>query len=188
MNNNINNKIAIFPGGFKPPHIGHYNILKKYYKKVGKFIIIISKKSRYTNNIEFNAIQSLKIWNIYINNLINKNKNYINNIKVIISNDISPLITGFKIITKKLNNNKKIILLKSEKNKSNARFSIFKKLENKIKINYDIIPDTNNISSTQMRKYIINKDIKKLIKYLPSDLNKYDINMIFKILKINVKI
>lgn len=45
--------IAIFPGSFKPPHIGHFDIVKKLLKKknVNMIVIVISKKSRPLINV-----------------------------------------------------------------------------------------------------------------------------------------
>ncbi len=42
-----NNKtIAIFPGAFKPPHIGHYKVVKQLSTLADEVIVLISPNSR----------------------------------------------------------------------------------------------------------------------------------------------
>ena len=54
-------KIALFPGGYKPPHLGHYNAAKYLADKADKVIIRIGSKSR--NNIGKEL--SNEIWHLY---------------------------------------------------------------------------------------------------------------------------
>ena len=46
------NKIAIFPGSFKPPHIGHLSVVKKILDnpKIEHIYIVISSKYRTIDN------------------------------------------------------------------------------------------------------------------------------------------
>lgn len=56
--------IGLYGGGFKPPHKGHYEILKKLLSKVDRAIILIGSGNR--SGIPINQDQSEKIWKIYI--------------------------------------------------------------------------------------------------------------------------
>lgn len=54
--------VLLFPGGFKPPHMGHATIVNHYAanKNVYKIIVLVSPKSR----DGINALDSLKIWKL----------------------------------------------------------------------------------------------------------------------------
>jgi len=56
--------IGLYGGGFKPPHKGHYEVLKKLLSKVDKAILFIGSGNR--SGIPINQDQSEKIWKIYI--------------------------------------------------------------------------------------------------------------------------
>ena len=73
-----NNVVALFPGGFKPPHGGHLAIANWLADKYSKVIVIIGKKSR--DNIS--NIKSKHIWGMLP---------FKNNVEVIVSEDVIPL-------------------------------------------------------------------------------------------------
>lgn len=56
-------RVSLFPGGFKPPHMGHFSNAKDLASASEKLIIYIGPKLR--EGIEITAEQSRKIWNIY---------------------------------------------------------------------------------------------------------------------------
>lgn len=56
--------IGLYGGGFKPPHKGHYEVLKKLLGKVDKAIVFIGSGLR--EGIPINQDQSEEIWKIYI--------------------------------------------------------------------------------------------------------------------------
>ena len=54
--------IALLPGGFKPPHAGHYAVAKFLSQKSGAEVLVrVGAKER--DNVTQNM--SIKIWNIY---------------------------------------------------------------------------------------------------------------------------
>lgn len=57
--------IGLYGGGFKPPHKGHYEVLKKLLDKVDRAIIFIGSGIR--EGIPINQDQAEKIWKIYVN-------------------------------------------------------------------------------------------------------------------------
>lgn len=99
---------------------------------------------------------SYKFWKEYINN---------NKVKIIISSQPSPIIFSFILAKTMLKPNDELILVKSEKDELNSRFSIFDKLD--IKRREILIPTFNELNSWQMRKAIFNKDWKGLEKFIP---------------------
>lgn len=156
--------IALFPGSFKPPHIGHYNVILELLKMgVESIHIIISAKPR--DNIT--AQQSKEIWEIYKQNIKDGNK-----LNISISPHLSPIQTVYFMSKKEPNN---IILVKSNKN-ANGRFNKFDSIKSiSIKSNH-------NISATDMRQYIRLRNKNNTLKYLPNSLPQKDIKKIFKIL------
>lgn len=56
--------IGLYGGGFKPPHKGHYEVLKKLLEKVDKAIVLIGSGVR--EGIPINQDQSARIWKIYV--------------------------------------------------------------------------------------------------------------------------
>ena len=54
-------KIAIFPGAFKPPHKGHFEVVKSLAQQADEVIVLISPKSR----DGISAEESFEIWNLY---------------------------------------------------------------------------------------------------------------------------
>lgn len=116
------------------------------------------------SKLYINAEQSLLLWNYYIKNLLNINQQ--KKIKVIISYLNSPILNILSLLKNKkyLNKSEKIYLVKSEKNKNNKRFDIFKNN------NIIITPYIKNIHSKNFRKNLYLK--KSINKFLPIKLSK----------------
>ena len=53
--------IALFPGAFKPPHKGHFEVVKQLLNKADKVVVLVSPKTR--DGVD--ADESIAIWNLY---------------------------------------------------------------------------------------------------------------------------
>jgi cytidyltransferase-like protein len=53
--------IALFPGAFKPPHKGHFAVVKKLLEKADQVVVLISPKTREGATVD----ESLAIWELY---------------------------------------------------------------------------------------------------------------------------
>ena len=86
--------IAIVPGAFKPPHLGHADMVRKYASMANEVIVLISKplkKGRYLpNGKEITSSDSLKIWNLLIGDLPN--------VSVEVASHASPLTAAYEYI------------------------------------------------------------------------------------------
>jgi len=66
--------LALIPGGFKPPHKGHLEMIKFYYKNVGpggKVIVLMGSGGKQPRTISGRSItlqDSMDIWEIYLRN------------------------------------------------------------------------------------------------------------------------
>lgn len=67
--------VAVVPGAFKPPHLGHLDMVRKYAGMADEVIVIISKPTKQArtlpNGREVTAQDSLKIWNTFVSDLPN---------------------------------------------------------------------------------------------------------------------
>lgn len=181
-------KLAIFPGSFKPPHYGHYTLVKKLLedKSIDKIYVIISPLPRYLleNDVksgEVTASESEKIWKIYFEKELNvRNKR----LYVMISRLNSPIQMAYAVaknIVKKKGD--ELILVKSTKNEKDSRFNMFKDFKKKgIELRIWSLPKFDILSSTNMRKTIYEKDKKNFIKFLPPYLSINIKNKIWKML------
>jgi cytidyltransferase-like protein len=53
--------IALFPGAFKPPHKGHFEVVKQLLNKADEVVVLVSPKTR--DGVD--ADESIAIWNLY---------------------------------------------------------------------------------------------------------------------------
>jgi cytidyltransferase-like protein len=53
--------IALFPGAFKPPHKGHFEVVKQLLDKADQVVVLVSPKTR--DGVD--ADESIKVWNLY---------------------------------------------------------------------------------------------------------------------------
>jgi len=53
--------IALFPGAFKPPHKGHFEVVKQLLDKANEVVVLVSPKTR--EGVD--ADESIKVWDLY---------------------------------------------------------------------------------------------------------------------------
>jgi len=62
--------VAIVPGAFKPPHMGHVDMVEKYAQNADRVVILISAPTKsgrkLPNGREITAEDSEKIWNLFV--------------------------------------------------------------------------------------------------------------------------
>lgn len=165
--------VGIHPGGFKPPHTGHF-MGAKYLLDQGadEVYVIISKNPRSEvsddrkKEISITADQSLKLWELYIreNNLQDK-------MFVSVAKAPTPVAATYDFL-EELDEGDTVFLGKGEKDKTDTRFDRAQAYADKKDLGLTIqMIDTpmfgEGISGTQMRKMIANKDSKNLLKFLP---------------------
>jgi len=157
--------------------------LIKYFPKEKDEILLLTKgnlEKKIKTLIETNKlpsvsyIQSLKVWNIYLKYLKNKyDKLPIIEFKVSETNNIIKETAKIMLKCFREDKPKKIILMKSEKNKDNKRFDFLTSRFGKY-IDTVLFPNIKDIDATNMRKDILNNNKKDFMKYLPKDLDEKD--------------
>ena len=167
--------IGIHPGGFKPPHIGHFLGAKHLLDKGANEVrVIISPKSREgystdgSRTVEVTAQQSLKLWELFIsaNNLGDQ-------MFVGISNKNSPVASVYDSL-ETLNKGDTVYLGKGEKDAKDTRFDRAQEYADKRNLGLSIkMIDTpmfgGGISGTEMRKLVADGDAVKqsFLKLIP---------------------
>jgi cytidyltransferase-like protein len=148
--------IALYPGKFKPPHAGHFNVVAKAAEIADKVIVIMSQVSK----DEFTPEDSMKVWRLYEDILPS-------NVQVIISGKASPVSEVFDIIKDKKTD---FIVLYGKGEESR-----YKAIENDPNTYSNVkIVDAGtfeNLNASDLRPAIRNKDLKKIQTFLPDGID-----------------
>jgi len=114
-------KVALLPGGFKPPHAGHYGLAKMLASEPGidEVIVIIGKNPRFSEvepKIEITAEQSKNLWDLYTRQD--------ENIKVRIQEGRTPVADVYDLIADKnsFSEGDVVVLGKSDKDVGDTRY------------------------------------------------------------------
>ncbi len=143
LTENTGQSIGLFPGGFKPPHKGHFHIVKELAKKVDLVMILIGPKVR----DGINSKHSREIWDIY--------RKYINVPVAIIESSVSPVQDVYTFVKENKEDYSEIYVTTSETDLE--RYKSFEKNKEKYgNINIFPIetvktPDGEKVSGTDIR-------------------------------------
>ncbi len=172
-------KVAILPGGFKPPHAGHYGLAKHLSSDsdVDEVVVIIGKKSRFSEvdpKIELTAEQSKKLWDIYTSND--------ENIKVIIQKGTTPVADVYDLIADKntFSEGDTVFLGKSDKDvgdKRYARAQSWAEMHNPgVNVEEKVFPviGGKSMGGTALRNLIASGDKNGFKSKLPTHLSEED--------------
>ncbi len=163
-------KIALLPGGFKPPHAGHYNMAKWLISNTDADTVIVKVGVKIRDGI--NREVALKLWDLYRStdpDPISKK------IAILASNSNSPVQDVYDFIEKEAPEGSKIYLGMGEKDVNDKRFNNIGKFAEPKGINFEIKlvpPQTGGISGTEMRNFVKIKDKDNFLKYIPDHLSK----------------
>ena len=148
--------VALYPGKFKPPHAGHFDVVAKAANIADKVIVIMSNVPK----DEFTPEDSMKVWRLYEDILPS-------NVQIIISGKSSPVSEVFDIIKDKSTD---FIVLYGKGEES--RYNAIKRDREKYS-NVDIVDAGNfeSLNATDLRNAIRNKDLEDIQKFLPKGID-----------------
>lgn len=154
-------KTALYPGKFKPPHAGHFNVALQALQNAEQVIVFISPKE----HDGITAIQSKKVWDTYIR-------------AAGMDGRIVPFIVGVSPVTAVYDiiddapSGEAFLLLLGEKDKEDGRFKNTLKRREDIEVFINTIePQAGGISATEMRGYLFAKDFENFKNCLPNVLD-----------------
>lgn len=168
--------IALIPGGFKPPTMGHFYLVQEIAKKqeIDEVVILIGPKIRDGITPE----NSLDIWNIYLKHIPKTTAQ--------ISISESPIKDIHHILGENPQNFYYLVVGirdDSDLGDLNRFKSIEKKYSNYKQIIYKGGDTTKDTRASNLRKTIINKDFKNFVKHIPiSELTEEEVKKIWNIL------
>jgi cytidyltransferase-like protein len=148
--------IALYPGKFKPPHAGHFDVVIKAAEIADKVIVIISNIPK----DEFTAEDSMKVWTLYKDLLPS-------NVQIIISTKTSPVNEVFDIVKDKTQD---FLVLYGKGERS--RYASIERDREKYS-NVDIVDagTFESLNATDLRTAIRNKDLEDIQKFLPKGID-----------------
>ena len=158
--------IALLPGGFKPPHAGHYAVAK-YLSQKSRAEVLVRVGAKERDNITQDM--SIDIWELY-------------GVNAEPASSDSPIADVFKYVEEKAT--EKDIIYVGTGEKDFPRFKVltdpsfkpdnYKKYNPKgVKvIEIPIPPQAGGVSGTKMREFIMNDQKDIFQKYLPDHVDK----------------
>ena len=165
--------IALYPGKFKPPHGGHFDVAKEILNKpnVNKLIIFVSPKP----HEGIGPDQSKAIWEMY--------KPYLpGNVEIRIG-EISPVRSVYDYLDNEAGSGDVLNLILGEKDISDGRYARANERREDVGVNIlPVPPQAGGISATQMRQALWNDEEEEFITGLPSALNDQEIGDILTLL------
>ena len=168
--------IALYPGKFKPPHGGHFNVAKQIISnpEVDKLIIFVSPREHDGINVE----QAVTIWNYYSQYLPG-------DVEVRVA-DVSPVGSVYDYIDNEGEAGTDLHLILGEKDIGpNGRFknAAPRAAGRGIEVaEVPLPPQMGGVSATQMRAALRSGKLGSFKRGLPVELNDSDINDIIAIL------
>ena len=156
-------KIALLPGGFKPPHLGHYNMAKYLADFADKVIIRIGQKERDGIGKEL----ALEIFNFY--------KEFDSDprakkLVISIAQSPSPIRDVYDFVETIAPEGSEVILGLGEKDAGDGRYDSIPKFAEprNIKASIELVPpQAGGISGTQMREIIKANNKDEFFKFIP---------------------
>ena len=165
--------VALYPGKFKPPHAGHFDVAKEILNKpnVNKLIIFISPRP----HEGISADEAKAIWEIY--------KPYLPGDVEIRIGDISPIGSVYDYLDSEAKSGDILNLILGEKDIADGRYANAHRRREDVGVNIlPVPPQAGGISATQMRQALWVDEEEKFIAGLPSSLNNQEINDILTLI------
>ena len=156
-------KIALLPGGFKPPHLGHYNMAKYLADFADKVIIRIGQKEREGIGKEL----ALEIWNYYKEFDPDSRSG---KLVISVAQSPSPVRDVYDFVEQTAPEGSTVILGLGEKDASDGRYNSIPKFAEprNIKAEIELVPpQAGGISGTRMREIIKSNNKDEFFKFIP---------------------
>jgi len=162
-------KYALLPGGFKPPHAGHYESAKYLAKNTDADVVIVKIGSGVRDGVT--PTMSLNLWNLY---LLTDPDPVAKKIKAYVSTNPSPVRDVYIFVEKEVPKGSTVYLGVGEKDSSSDRWDRIPDFAEKAGVKAEITvipPQAGGISGTQLRDIIKQGNKENFFKYIPKHLS-----------------
>ena len=165
-------KIALLPGGFKPPHAGHYNMAKWLAKNTDADVVVVKVGAKERDGIT--REMSLQLWNLYKESDSDPLSN-----KLLIqpSTSNSPVQDVYDFVEDTAPEGSTVYLGMGEKDTSDSRFKNIGKFAEPRNIQFQTVlvpPQAGGVSGTEMRGFIKNNQDTFFYNSLPDHMTDMD--------------
>jgi len=144
--------IALFPGAFKPPHKGHFNVVQQLLKAADQVVVLVSPKMRDGVSAE----EAVAVWNLY------KNK-FSGPVEIRVAAE-SPVSETYDVVK----NNPDIDFIVAFGKGEESRFASMEKNPNAKVFDAGTVEGAN---ATNLRMALASKNEEEIAKYLPDGIS-----------------
>jgi cytidyltransferase-like protein len=148
--------VALYPGKFKPPHAGHFDVVIQASKIADEVIVLMSNISK----DEFTPKESMKVWNLYMDLLPS-------NVEIVAGIKPSPVTDVFDIIKDKTRD----FIVLYGKGEKGRYASIERDREKYSNVSIVDAGSFEDLNATDLRTAIRNKDLEDIQKFLPKGID-----------------
>jgi cytidyltransferase-like protein len=141
--------IALFPGAFKPPHKGHFDVIEKLLQAADQVVVLVSPQTREG----VTADESIAVWDLY------KNK-FNGSVEVKISADTSPVKEVYNVVKDNPDTEFLVAFGKGEMDR-------YKSIEKYPNVKVFDAGAIEGVSATNLRMALAQKNEEEIAKYLP---------------------
>ena len=145
--------IALFPGAFKPPHKGHFDVIEKLLQAADQVVVIVSPQTREG----VTADESIAVWDLY------KNK-FNGPVEIKISADASPVKEVYEVVKNNPDTNFIVAFGKGEMDR-------YKSIEKYPNVKVFDAGAIEGVSATNLRMALAQKNEEEIAKYLPDGIS-----------------
>ena len=165
-------KIALLPGGFKPPHAGHYNMAKWLAKETNADVVVVKVGAKERDGIT--REMSMQLWKIYKESDPDPLSN-----KLLIqpSTSNSPVQDVYDFIEDTAPEGSMVFLGMGKKDDGDSRFKNIGKFAEPRNIQFQTVlvpPQAGGVSGTEMRGFIKNNQDTFFYNSLPDHMTDMD--------------
>ena len=165
-------KIALLPGGFKPPHAGHYNMAKYLAKKTNADVVVVKVGAKEREGVT--REMSMQLWNLYKESDSDPLSN-----KLLIqpSTSNSPVSDVYDFVEDTAPEGSMVFLGMGEKDINDSRFKNIGKFAEPRNIQFQttlVPPQAGGVSGTEMRGFIRNNQETFFFNALPDHMSEKD--------------
>jgi cytidyltransferase-like protein len=142
--------IALFPGAFKPPHKGHFDVIEKLLQAADQVVVIVSPQTREG----VTADESIAVWDLY------KNK-FNGPVEIKISADASPVKEVYNVVKDNPDTNFIVAFGKGEMDR-------YKSIEKYPNVKVFDAGAVEGVNATNLRMALAQNNNEEIAKYLPN--------------------